>query len=127
MDIQVCTDVGYGVLPPSLERSGSLKGAELVTEPFFYNGQWLQFMGKPTECDPIIDGVMELRSGARCLIDKQSEERVRSLGRWRAVDRGCDYVTFEIRRRTNIGKKTIYLHRWITNCPSHLHVDHING
>jgi len=64
-------------------------------------------------------------NGVYSLIDKSNYA---SITRWRWHLRESSCRAYVCRKVTHHGKETIiYLHRWITHCPDHLEVHHLNG
>lgn len=71
--------------------------------------------------------VIELTKGFVCVISREDFRSVSRL-KWHVhFSRGKGKKEGRPYARTTIRGKHIYLHRFLTNAPSSMHVDHMNG
>lgn len=67
--------------------------------------------------------IFETKSGISFIVDVDDVEKILDYG-WNVNKKG--YVVASSRHRTKNGRINLRLHRLITDCPSHMVVDHIN-
>lgn len=75
--------------------------------------------------------ILQLTKDQFTLIDEEDYIRISTLGKWQAIgpNKGKYYAVHNTHRNIN-GKRTgitLLLHRFLTNAPEGMEVDHING